>query len=60
MKRGDIVPIYEDPYTKQKPEGKARLISLAHKDPEFERWYVRFLEDTQSYAPNYLRVIVPD
>ena len=46
MKKGDIVMIYEDPITKQKPEGKARLLELLF-DVAFEQefWRVIFLKD---------------
>ena len=49
MKKGDVVQIYEDPITKQKPEGQAELIKrLAYgenKLPKIERWEVKFLHD---------------
>ena len=47
-KQGDIVTIFEDPLTRQKPEGDVKLINkqIAAKrkgDPEY--WRVKFLED---------------
>ena len=48
-KKGDIVTIYQDPLTKAKPEGKAKLIKkLAGKDAEegTEYWIVQFLSDS--------------
>lgn len=46
MKPKDIVTIYEDPITQQKPEGKAQLI---HKELDLgdglEYWVVKFPED---------------
>ena len=46
MKRGDIVMIYDDPITKERPEGKARLMKrLNSSDPNMQQWQVRFLSD---------------
>lgn len=52
MKKGlfgtRIVTVYEDPITKKKPEGEARLIRKLsqHKMPgNKELWQVRFLDD---------------
>ncbi len=40
-----IAMIYEDPITKQKPEGKALLISFISKVEDLEYWWVRFPDD---------------
>jgi uncharacterized protein with PIN domain len=48
MKQGDIVTIYEDPFTRKKPEGKAKLLVLieaARRPRDFQRWSVKFLSD---------------
>ncbi len=39
MKAGNVVTVYLDPYTRQNPEGRARLIRRLSED----RWDVRFL-----------------
>lgn len=45
-KAGDIVTIYEDPLTEQKPEGKAKLVQKVNEDElGLERWLVEFVED---------------
>ena len=48
MKQGDIVTIYEDPFTRKKPEGKAKLLALleaAKRPRDLQRWSVKFLSD---------------
>jgi hypothetical protein len=45
MQKGDVVMIYEDPITEQKPEGKAELLKKVGGDEEVEQWIVRFLDD---------------
>ena len=46
MKVGEIVMIYEDPITRQKPEGKAVLLrKIADMGDSLERWAVRFEGD---------------
>lgn len=48
MKKGDKVRIFEDPITRQKPEGMATLIKLefvSDSVPRAERWRVRFEGD---------------
>jgi len=48
MHKGDIVTIYQDPATCQKPAGQARLLEHARNEepePMFEYWYVKFLDD---------------
>jgi hypothetical protein len=57
MKKGDMVWIYEDPFTKQIPEGEARLIRLlsAHKYNQ-SFWLVHFTRDNSKVA----RMIVED
>jgi hypothetical protein len=42
LKRGSRVTIYEDPITKTKPEGEAKLVKQISYDPQCERWYVDF------------------
>lgn len=58
MQKGDEIIIWEDPITKTKPEGMARLIKLTYRDPDelFERWIVHFLSD-ESLDDRYERVI---
>ncbi len=50
MKKGDIVMIYEDPITKKKPEGEAKILTVSlHdvSDPKIIGYScdVRFIED---------------
>lgn len=47
MKRNQIVMIYEDPITRQKREGKAKLLRLVRADvgDGLELWEVRFVDD---------------
>lgn len=45
MKQGDVVMIYEDPITKQQPEGKARLREKLAHNSNREYWVVRFVGD---------------
>lgn len=46
MKSGDTIVVYEDPLTKEKPEGKAVLLRKnGTVGPEMERWMVRFEDD---------------
>ena len=40
--RGATVTVYEDPFTRQRPEGQAKLLSLLSDDGETQRWRVRF------------------
>lgn len=47
---GDIVTVYQDPVSEEKPEGKVRLIEKITEDPpevftRLERWEVEFLDD---------------
>jgi hypothetical protein len=44
-KKGDIVMVYEDPITEQKPEGKAKLLAFVNNFGELENWEVKFLDD---------------
>jgi hypothetical protein len=49
MKRGDIAVVYQDPVTKQRPEGRALLLkALGPRDEWQEYWRVRFLSDDAS------------
>lgn len=42
-KKGEIITIFEDPLTQQKPEGKAELITKTpNYDNELENWMVKF------------------
>lgn len=62
MKKGDVIKIYQDPYAHKDYEGEAKLVRRVNKDPEYERWDVRFLDDIArdgNRAETYLRVIVP-
>ena len=48
MIKGQIVMVYEDPNTKTKEEGKARLLGLICEEASndnLEYWKVRFLSD---------------
>jgi hypothetical protein len=45
MKKGDIVTIYEDPITQEKPEGEAQLIVKENVSDELQYWKVKFLDD---------------
>lgn len=42
MEKGQIVTIYEDPITRKKPEGNAKLLALEKDDPIMQYWRVRF------------------
>lgn len=48
MEKGETVVVYEDPITRKKAEGVARLIRLIDPDSGewdnrlFQRWYVEF------------------
>lgn len=46
--RGAVVMIYQDPFTRQRPEGQARLLSLLSDDGETQRWRVRFLGEDRN------------
>ncbi len=39
--KGNVITIYVDPITKQKPEGKAKLLKEVYKG----RWEVKFISD---------------
>lgn len=48
MKRGDTVTIYEDPITREKPEGQAVLLKrIDSADSDMERWRVQFKGDLE-------------
>lgn len=53
MKAGEVVMIYEDPLTMQKPEGKAKLIKRVRENESAELWTVAFLSEDES--TEYLR-----
>lgn len=43
---GQIVTIYDDPVTKTKEEGKARLLNQTHFDTDgLEQWEVEFIDE---------------
>ena len=47
MKKGDIVEIYEQPLSKTKFEGEAKLISFIRQlNTDVELWRVKFLIDS--------------
>jgi hypothetical protein len=54
MKKGDVVEIFEDVFTQEKLEGKAKLIKFVISDPECEVWEVEFLNEL---GPRYIRTI---
>lgn len=54
MKKGDIVTIYENPLTKEKPEGRAKLVKKICDDVDMEYWQVQFLPGERN---NYTRWI---
>jgi len=46
MKVGDIIMVFEDPITKQTPEGKAEILDMQEHDTELGTpCLVRFIED---------------
>lgn len=48
MQKNDIVTVYEDPITKKKPEGKAKLLRCLQAkgwQDKLQYWKVRFLSD---------------
>jgi hypothetical protein len=51
MKRGDVVTIYEDPFTRQKVEGEAKLVRSLNimSDEKLELWEVHFTGDSPGY-----------
>ncbi len=42
MKKGDVVKIYEKPFSQEGYEGEVKLIKMESKLPEAERWEVKF------------------
>jgi hypothetical protein len=56
MKTGDVVMIYEDPITKQKPEGAATLAEQVREDDGdgLSMWAVKFIDEPLS---EYIRTI---
>jgi hypothetical protein len=47
MKRGDVVKIYENPVTKTKIEGEAKLMRLLKTmSDDLEQWEVHFTGDS--------------
>jgi len=43
MKKGQIITIYEDIITREKPEGKVKLIRCLNRSLDY--WEVEFIED---------------
>jgi len=43
MKKGDIVMVYENPITQEKPEGEAELVQRLVGYGILEHWEVKFL-----------------
>lgn len=66
LKQSQVVMIYEDPYTRLKPEGQAvllRRLAVLGGVPAAERWMVRFVTvetEDHNYERNVERLIVPD
>jgi hypothetical protein len=54
MEKGDIVEIYEDPYTRKRLEGKAKLIKLLSSDVSMgeEYWTIQFLNEDEGNTHN--------
>lgn len=54
MKKGDIIEIYEDPYTRKRLEGKAKLINLLSSDVSMgeEYWEIQFLSEKEGDTHN--------
>lgn len=47
---GETVTIYEDPFTRFKPEGQAMTIDKLATGPDGEElWVVRFIGETETY-----------
>jgi hypothetical protein len=63
MQKGDIVSVYQDPITRQKEEGRARLIKKDNKlytNPGTEFWQVQFVDDSGEpilYDPLVWRIV---
>jgi len=61
MEKGEIVKIYQDPYSKKIYEGKAKLIEKWYDewydDKKGEVWRVKFLHESDS-DPDVLRLIL--
>lgn len=54
---GDVVPIYQDPYTKKEFEGNATLIDklmIFHDHPASEIWLVEFENGDQEERKIFL------
>jgi hypothetical protein len=54
LKPGDVVTVYEDPWTEKRPEGEAKLIEKVGDDGEREQWLVKFVFD-QSRHPRWIK-----
>ena len=57
MKPGDVVMVYQKPATKEKPEGKAKLIRRTMFNEQYEAWFVEFLDEL---GTEYFRTIVKE
>lgn len=54
LNAGEIVIVFQDPYTREKPEGKARLIKWLYNEDILERWEVHFVSDHHSQTVDRL------
>ena len=59
MQEGDKVQVYHDPITKEKPEGKARLVELHRPDvgDGLSMWWVEFDNEP---GETYMRTIAEE
>jgi hypothetical protein len=56
MKPGEIVQIYTNPLTLEKPEGHARLITQTDSPVvELEKWTVEFMDLPGNYFTRYIK-----
>jgi len=60
MNKGQTVIIYEDPFTRQKAEGQARLIECVNNNAglqdgtQYQIWQVEFLDEPGRRYPRLL------
>lgn len=62
LKKGDIVDVYERPYSNEKLEGAARLVKPAtkgagHVEPGYEAWDVDFDTSRNRGGERAIRII---
>lgn len=51
MTPGETVTIFEDPFTREKREGQAMLVSKESTGPDGEeQWLVRFIGETEIHS----------